>query len=126
MKCLERNKTTFYYALYLGKTQTVDEYGNLTGGYDVSHGNPILAKGNVSAARGETATRQFGENENYDKVIVLDDPAVEIDENAILWVDTMPVIVDGVTDTPHDYVVKKVARSLNSVSVAISKVTVSA
>jgi hypothetical protein len=31
---------------------------------------------------------------------------------------------DGTTETPHDYVVKKVARSLNSVSIAISKVAV--
>ena len=32
---------------------------------------------------------------------------------------------DGEVITPHDYIVKKVAKSLNSVSVAISKVTVS-
>lgn len=127
MRCLERNKTTFYYALYLGKTQMTDTGGNLTGEYEVRHGNPIAMLGNISAARGETATRQFGENESYDKVIVLDDPATLITESSILWVDVVPVIVEGgTTSTPHDYVVKKVARSLNSVSIAISKVTVSA
>ena len=31
---------------------------------------------------------------------------------------------DGKTDIPHDYIVKKVARGLNTVSIAISKVTV--
>jgi hypothetical protein len=42
-----------------------------------------------------------------------------------MWVDTLPHLnEDGSTDTPHDYIVKKVARSLNGVSIAISKVRV--
>ena len=70
-------------------------------------------------------TRQFGESESYDKVIVLDNPNTPIDEYSTLWVDTLPLLnEDGSTETPHDYVVKKVARSLNSVSIAISKVIV--
>jgi hypothetical protein len=69
--------------------------------------------------------RQFGESESYDKVIVLDNPNTPIDEYAILWVDTLPHLnTDGTTDTPHDYIVKKVARSLNNVSIAIRKVNV--
>ena len=70
-------------------------------------------------------TRQVGDSEIYDKVLVMDNPRTPIDEYAILWVDTIPRLnEDGSTDTPHDYVVKKVARSLNSVSIAISKVSV--
>ena len=69
--------------------------------------------------------RQFGESESYDKVIVLDNLKSPINEYSILWVDTLPHLNDdGTTDTPHDYIVKKVARSLNSVSIAISKVNV--
>ena len=119
-----RNKSAFYYALYKGQTEIIDEYGNATGQYSVSHGNPIKAFGNISAAQGEMQTRQFGDSESYDKVIVLDDVNAPIDEYSILWVDTPPALVDGITKTPHDYVVKKVARSLNSVSIAISKVSV--
>ena len=38
----------------------------------------------------------------------------------------LPILAeDGSTETPHDYIVKKVARSLNSVTIAISKVVVS-
>ena len=125
MRCMDRNKTRFFYALYLGKTPMVDDYGNETGEYEIEHGNPVAMFGNISAARGETATRQFGESEGYDRVIVLDDPTTPIAESSILWVDTLPVLVDGATSTPHDYVVKKVARSLNSVSIAIIKVAVS-
>ena len=125
MRCLARNKAAFYYALYTGQNEIIDEYGNATGEYSVIYGNPIKAHGNVSAAQGEMQTRQFGESERYDKVIVLDDVNTPIDEYSILWVDTLPLPNgDGSTDTPHDYVVKKVARSLNSVSIAISKVIV--
>ena len=125
MRCMTRNKATFYYALYTGQTEIVDEYGNATGQYSVTYGNPIKMLGNVSAAQGEMQTRQFGESESYDKVIVLDNPNTPIDEYSTLWVDTLPLLnEDGSTETPHDYVVKKVARSLNSVSIAISKVIV--
>lgn len=124
MRCMARNKSAFYYASYTGQTEIVDEYGNATGQYSVTYGEPIKAFGNVSAAQGEMETRQFGENESYDKVIVLDDVNTPIDEYSILWVDTPPIIDGGSTATPHDYVVKKVARSLNSASIAISKVSV--
>ena len=125
MRCMARNKTTFYYALYINETEIVDEYGNTGGEYSVNYENPEKTLGNVSAAQGEMQTRQFGESESYDKVIVLDDANTPINEYSILWVDTLPLLNgDGTTETPHDYVVKKVARSLNSVSIAISKVNV--
>ena len=125
MRCLARNKTAFYYALYEGQTEIIDEYGNATGEYTVRYGNPMRVHGNISAAQGEMQTRQFGDSESYDRVIVFDDPDTLIDEYAVLWVDSPPVLKgDGSTDTPHDYIVKRVARSINSVSIAISKVRV--
>ena len=134
MRCMTRNKVKFYYALYEGREPILNEQGRKTGQYKVIHGNPIEEYANISAAKGETQTRQFGENESYDKVIVMDFITPPIHEYSILWVDTLPILnEDGslkVNDnseviTPHDYVVKKVAKSLNSVSIAISKVTVS-
>lgn len=113
--------TTFYYANYVRKEEIVDEYGNKTGEYKVVYGNPVECKGNISAAQGEMESRQFGDSESYDKVIVLNNVNIPIDEYSILWVDSLPHIK---IDTPHDYIVKKVARSLNSVSIAISKVDV--
>lgn len=125
MRCMVRNKSTFYYASYIGETEIADEYGNKTGEYEVSYSKPIKTLGNVSAAQGEVQNRQFGESESYDKVIVLGDRNAPIDEHSILWVDTLPHLnADGSTDTPHDYIVRKVARSLNGVSIAISKVIV--
>lgn len=123
---MERNKQVFYFSSFTDKVGLVDEYGNRTGEYKVLYDNPTKLSGNISAAMGEMQNRQFGESELYDKVIVLGNPNVSIDEYSILWVDTLPTLKeDGSTDTPHDYIVKKIARSLNSVSIAISKVTVS-
>ena len=125
MKALRRNKTRIFYANYCDKIPLRDEYGNLTGEYRVSYDNPTEIMANVSAARGEVTTRQFGDDEIYDRVIVYDDPRLPIAVTSILWIDTLPEITeDGSTDTPHDYIVKQVAVSLNSVSIAVSKVNV--
>ena len=126
MRALQRNKTRIFYANYQGKTPIEDGYGNLTGEYEISYTNPMEVCANVSAARGKATTQQFGNVENYDRVIVLDDPQFPIDTTSILWIDTLPEIAeDGSTKTPHDYIVKQVATSLNSVSIAVSKVNVS-
>ena len=125
MRTLTRNKTRIYYANYRNKTPIKDEYGNLTGEYQIAYENPVAINANVSAARGESTTRQFGDDVRYDRIIVLDDPLIPIAETSILWIDTLPEIAeDGTTETPHDYIVKQVATSLNSVSIAVSKVNV--
>lgn len=127
MKALARNKVLIHYANYRDKKPIEDEYGNLTGEYEVSYEKPIAVKVNVSAARGESTTRQFGDDVNYDRVIIIDDPKFPINESSILWIDTPPEIQDdGSTKDPHDYIVKQVATSLNSVSIAVSKVNVRA
>ena len=125
MRTLNRNKIRIFYANYREKLPLQDEYGNLTGEYKVLYGNPVEIRANVSAARGEVTTRQFGDDVSYDRIIVLDDPTLPITETSILWIDVHPVFAaDGSTMTPHDYIVKQVARSLNCVSVAVSGVSV--
>ena len=121
MRTLERNKTSFHYALYLGKEENVDADGNLTGTYTVMYSNPVECKGNISASSGYVQVEQFGNDLQYDKVIVIDNVSVPIDENTVLWVDK-EVEHDKYGNPVFDYVVKKVARSLNSVSFAISMV----
>lgn len=134
MKCLNRNKVEFYFSLYEGKQPVVDENGRKTGEYQTKHGDPVQGYANISPAKGETQTRQFGEDYSYDKVMVLEKDAPVFDEYSWLWIDKMPLLdengalaVDdeGEIITPHDYIVKKVAKSLNNVAYAISGVTVS-
>ena len=113
MRMMERNKSKFFYALYKEKVPKTDEYGNVTGEYEIIRDNPVEFSANISAAKGETSTRQFGE-------VLWVDKTPQVDETGALVTND-----DGEVITPHDYIVKKVAKSLNSVSVAISKVTVS-
>ena len=57
-------------------------------------------------------------------VIVTDDIDCPMDENSVLFVDKKPEF-DSDGNPIFDYIVKKVARSLNFASYAISKVNVS-
>ena len=125
MRCMARNKSKFYYASYLGKTEIKDENGYRTGEHSIEYSNPVQCFGNISAAKGEMQSRQFGESESYDRVIVLDDINAPIDEHSILWVDTLPHLNDdGTTATPHNYEVTSKAVSLNGLTLAIRKVKV--
>lgn len=124
MKTLKRNEVPFYYALFDSKSAVLDEYGNESGEYQITYKTPVQMYANVSAATGVAQVEQFGNFLSYDKVIVTDDLNCPIDENSVLFIDKSPeYATDG---TPlYDYVVKRVAKSLNSVSIAVSRVKVS-
>lgn len=124
MKTMDRNKVSFWYLLYDKKVPITDEDGNETGEYRVIYKAAVQQRENVSAATGSAQVEQFGNFISYDKVIVTDDLSCPIDENTVLFLDKEPEYdKDG---TPmYDYIVKRVAKSLNSVSYAVSKVTVS-
>ena len=119
MKVAFRNRKKFYYALYQDKVEIVDDKGFKTGEWGTGYSEPVMAKANISPATGNSNTEQFGNLENYDKVIVTHDMDIPIDENSILWVDQLDTTED------HDYIVQRVAKSLNVVSIAIAKVDVS-
>ncbi len=141
MKCLNRNKTAFFYALYLGKEPILDKYGNECGEYETVYSAPALMCANISPANGSTQTEQFGNSVQYDKVIVTDDMQCPIDEQSVLFIDNLsdtvlqdeygkPLCTEAdtplqVKDVRFDYIVKKVARSQNNISYAVSRVDVS-
>ena len=141
-----RNDRLFHYCLYEGKLPIVDEYGNETSEYIVRYGSHVSMYANVSPASGYAQTEQFGNLDNYDKVIVTHDMDCPIDENSVLFIDKNPEYADAVTVdyTPsetvlgedeaepvtvavplYDYVVRRVAKSLNAISIAVRKVDVS-
>ena len=125
MKNLSRNKRPFTYCLYLGKEALTDDSGLETGEYGLSYSEPVKCLGNISPATGASITEQFGNLENYDKVIALDDLNTPIDEDSVLFVDK--AYEEDENGNPlYDYVVSKVAKSLNQVSIAISKVKIGA
>ena len=117
-----RNDQKFYYCLYQRMEQIQDEYGNESG-TRVIYGNPVEMWANISPASGIDQTQQFGNLADYDKVIVTTDIDCPIDEHTVLFVDKEPEHnLDN--DLMFDYIVKRVARSINSISIAISKVKV--
>lgn len=148
MRALNRNKQKFYYCLYKGQMSLSDNIGYQTGEERITYEEPVEMWGNVGPATGYAQLQSFGNLEDYDKVIVLANPNVAIDESTVLFIDKKPefktekvtVWEDGedeygnpskvpmeveVQEPLYDYTVRRVARSLNAVSIAVSKVKVS-
>lgn len=124
MKVMERNKRTFWYCLYDHSEPVIDEDGNETSEEQTFYKPVQNLRANISAASGSSQVEQFGNLAGYDKVIVLDDTSCPIDENTVLFIDKEPEY--GEDGNPlYDYRVKRVAKSLNSVSIAATKVSVS-
>lgn len=122
MKCLERNKRTFFYSAFLRREPLKDAYGNESGESRAVYADPVAIRANISPATGYAQTEQFGASLQYDKVIVLEE--CPFDENAVLFIDKPPQRdTDG--NLLYDYIVKKIARSLNGDAVAVSRVAVS-
>ena len=123
MRLMKRNLKSVWYCTYLGKVDLTDDEGYETGEKGLSYGEAVELKCNISPATGYAQTEMFGSSETYDKVIVTDKQC-PIDENTVLFVDKQPEFKNGIP--VFDYTVRRVAKSLNYTSYAISKVKVSA
>ena len=124
MKLQKRNLKPIWYCLYKGKDPITDDQGYETGEYEVTYFDPVEVKVNVSPATGWSQVGMFGNQESYDKVIVTDDINCPIDENTVLFIDKEPQKDGDKYIFDYDYVVKRVAKSLNSIAIAVSKVKV--
>ena len=128
MKALKRNKQTFWYANLSQSTLPTpqyDEYGNETGEMGLTYDLPTEVSANISAARGTADLDAFGINANYSKTIVTDNLTLPVDKSTILWIDKEPDANGEAGAVKHDYVVVAVAKSLNSLTIAIKEVSVS-
>ena len=135
MRCSNRNKQSFWYAPQTGVAVGHDEYGNENSAYP-TYGNPVKVSGNISAAKGDVSTRQFGDDDEYDRVIIVEDRDTPIDEFSVLWIDETPSVdangaliikEDGTYKTPWNYIVRRVGRGLpkfGNAIISVSKVTV--
>lgn len=117
MTGLTRNKRSFWYSLYLGRQDVTDTNGYLTGEKAITYTEPVEAVANISRATGITFTEEFGTEADYDKVIVTFDMSCPIDEHSVLYLDITPG-----TGVEPDYIVQRVSKSLNSISIACKKV----
>ena len=124
MKLQKRNLKSVWYCLYSGKEAITDADNYETGEYRVAYEEPVEIKCNVSPAMGQSQVEMFGNLESYDKVIVTDDINCPIDESTVLFIDKVPQKENGAYIFDYDYVVRRVAKSLNSIAIAVSKVKV--
>lgn len=120
---MTRNLSSIHYCLYLGRVPLTDADGNETGEYKVQYSEPAELRCSVSPATGYTHVNPFGDLQSYDKVIITDNMGCPIDENTVLFIDKEPEFEDG--KPTFDYTVHRVAKSLNAISYAVSKVKVS-
>lgn len=119
----ERYKSTFWYLLYAGTEMVTDPYGNETGA-KVNYREAREMRANISPAAGSAQVEQFGSLAGYDKVILTDEIDCPIDETTVLFLDKEPEYSEEGAPL-YDYRVRRVARSKNLVSIAVSKVSVS-
>lgn len=124
MRLQQRNLRTIYYCLYQGKEALTDDQGYETGEMKLTYGVAIAMRANVSHASGFAQTEVFGTLDNYDKVVMTDDMSCPIDENTVLFIDKDPEY-DADGKPVYDYTVRRVAKSLNVINIAVRKVTVS-
>ena len=125
MKIMERNKRPLWYLLYDRKVPAVDAEGNETGEEIIVYKPAVALRANISPASGSSQVEQFGNLAGYDKVIVTDDMCCPIDENTVLFVDKEPEYREADGKPLYDYIVKRVAKSLNTIAYAVTKVSVS-
>ena len=118
MRTLEINKQPMWYALCTGKTEVIDEYGNHTGVFKLTYGSPVYYPVNMSEARGTVQHEPFGLTDDYDRTFVTTDMSCPIDIDSIIWFGADP------TTDPHNYIVHRIANSLNSITYAIRGVDV--
>lgn len=123
MRTLDYNKRTFYYCLRKEREKIYDSDGNFTGDYAPEYVEAQAARGNISAATGSTDTEQFGIGIEYDKTIVLEGLDWDIKEDTVLFVDVEPTYDDEDHTLPrYNYIVTRVAKSLNHTTLAIKRV----
>ena len=114
---LRRNEQTIHYALYNGKTMLTDAQGNKTGEYTLAYGTLAEMQAVLAPVVGTAEREVFGVDVDYDRTALIYDTACPITEESIVWVDVP-------TSGKHDYIVKKIAKSLNTVVIALKKVNV--
>lgn len=123
MRNLERNEKTVYYREYLGKTMLSDSSGRRTLQYAIEYGEPVMIRANVSRARGSADIEQVGILDSYDATLVTHNLSLPFTESTIFYIDKEPPENDD-NGTQHNYVVRRVSKSLNAMSVYLKKVDV--
>ena len=111
MKLLRRNTRTFEYLPNTGEETDLNADGEHTGVLQPVYDDPIEKRGNISTPSGQTTQTFYGEDIRYTHVLLMDTPDPDIHEDGMVrW-------------NGDEYEVRAVHPSLNSVSIALRKLT---
>ena len=117
MRALLRNRRKIWYANPVSRESIKDEWGNETGEERVVFSDPRALLINVSAASGEAAAEAFGAFTDYSRTLATCE-ATPIKEGSAVWFGAQP-------PAAYNYLVAKVADSLNGWLYALKEVDVS-
>ena len=129
MKCLRRNKSTFYYKLWEDMAETEDEDGNILETNVPLYSDIKSLEAYSTSEQGQAFSPSitpdlYGLDVNYTKIIITEDmncPVTDKDGEApVFYIDNNPY-----NDEPYDYVVTRVSRLLNHVQIQMKRVEVS-
>ena len=123
MRMQQRNKQKFKYAYFLGKEPIYDEDGNFTGEYESKYSEPKVGYANINSGyisanhmSGTASPEMYGIDVDYIKTVMAPTD-FGMDEYSILWLDDLEA-------EEHDYVIRRIGRSLNNVRIACSHVDI--
>ena len=103
LKDLRINQVPFWYQIYDGQEDELDENGDKTGDKIPKYSKPVRAWARISPNTGDAENSPFGKEISYDKTISTV-KNLPIDEYTKLFIDIVPVLnADGTTNTEPDY-----------------------
>lgn len=119
---LPENQVSFWYQVFIGEVDEIDEDGNRTGDKIKSYSKPIPAKARISANTGNAQDSPFGQNIIYDKSISTV-KRLPIDEQTLLFIDREPIFDDnGFLTNGADYQCVCVKNGIHQNVWAIKKI----
>lgn len=95
-----------------------------TGDYETEYSTPVPFIGNIAFSTGEAEAETFGITiGEYDSKLLMLKGEIPIDETSLIFKDSEPIYKDGfLVKESADYIVKKVAPSVNHVTYLLKRI----
>ena len=119
MRNLIRNKRELWYAINVGSTPILDDYGNDTLEVEAVFSSPLPLQANVSANMGQAAVEVFGSQTEYSRTVSIFGTECPLAEGSRVWFGVTP----NDQASNHNYTVVRVADSKNGFLIALREVT---
>ena len=135
MRTLNKNKQKMWYALQSEELIPIyDSYTDEdgvehkveTGEYRRPYLLPVAFEGNIATSGGDAESVEYGlDLADYEAILIVAKDSLPIGETSVIWLNTEPVINEDEEtsdESSADYIVRKVAPSLNYDKFILKKV----